>query len=48
MNAIRMCGCCGGMVYKKGHVIECSQCGAIGDLVTGIMIPAIQLKKQRK
>lgn len=45
---VKECTCCGGMVDKFAYHFECRGCGAIGDLVTGIMVKLPSLFKGKK
>lgn len=44
---VRRCTICGGSVDKYPHHMECSECGAIADLMTGIFTPRIEFKLPR-
>lgn len=35
---VKACGLCKGRVDRYEHVFVCSNCGAVGDLFTGIMM----------
>lgn len=35
---VMKCSYCGGTVNRYEHMFQCENCGAIGDLVTGIMV----------
>ena len=36
---VKQCSCCGGSVDRYPNHFECTNCGAIGDPVMGMMMP---------
>lgn len=39
---VKQCQYCGGAIDRYEHLLQCRDCGSIGDLVTGIMNPPIK------
>lgn len=39
---VKRCPFCSGPVDKYEHLLQCQDCKAIGDLMTGIMMPAYE------
>jgi len=37
------CNICGGIVDRYDYLFQCRNCKAVGDLITGIMIPNIDI-----
>jgi len=45
---VKECPYCHGAVHRYEHILQCEDCGAVGDLVTGIMVDMVDMVDKDK